>query len=161
MQHLFDSLIRDCKKVRPGDYDLRTNVMKVRRKYLGLGKRYLKFDFWVGDFSPAELEQKYKEDVACCGTALRENEQVVFDSETVQEPYRHMSETQRDVTRHVRSILSTPVYRANDETKKWPVAILNIDSTSAIAVTGFDEPGDDDPQAKTAEYAELMGPILS
>lgn len=155
--HLLDGLRKKYKEVNPGPCEIRINVMKLRRKYFQPWKRFLKIDFYCGDYSEAELEQKYLVNVGCCGSAVKENTIVFFDANQAQAPYRGMTATQRDVTRDVRSILSAPIYRPSDSLKNSPIGVINLDSKSLVTSTGFK---DSNIQALVPPYAEVIGPFL-
>ena len=138
--------------------DLRTNIMLAKRKFLVWGWKPLQIDFHTDGYTQAELEQKYDYDVGCCGTALARNEQIYFDSQKAQEPYKGMTETQRITTARINSILSTPVYSPTDIDKKTPIAILNLDSETQISQTHFDQV---DVKERAAKFATLVGSVLS
>jgi hypothetical protein len=153
--HVFRSLVSEFHSYNPASQSLRVNVMKVRRRWpFRPWKRYLRIDFHRGIYSKTELEQEYDDDVGCCGTSLHENEQIWFDSQRAKTPYRHMTAIQLRVTGHVKSILSTPVYRTKDEQKQTPIAVLNFDSADSVAVTSFDR---DRAQELAIKYATVFG----
>ena len=157
MDVLFESLTRQYKQDRPGNYDLRVNVMQRRRKVVPPWQMFLRIEFFKGDYTQAEKEQEYLFDIGCCGTALAVNNQIFFDARTAQEPYKGMTATQREVTEDVRSILSTPIYKAKDDYRSSPIGVLNLDSRSYITETGFDQRA---LQSVPAQYAELVGALL-
>lgn len=165
LSDLFDALARKYREQQPGAYDLRINVMRVRRRYLArgverrwiVGSRILRLDFMLGDYTDAEREQEYPAGVGCAGVALARNRPVVFDAIDAQEPRLALSATQREVTAHVSSILSIPIYRPGGQATQTPITVLNLDSRSPIAATGF---WDDTPQALATSYAALIGAAL-
>lgn len=91
------------------------------------------------------------------GSAVGENRQFVFDAVEAPESWKGMSETQRLVTAEIRSISSTPIYAPNDREKTKPIGVLNLDSRSPIAETGFKE---DNLLRLAARYAALTGITL-
>lgn len=115
LDHLFATLMDRYRDLRPGRYELRVNVMPVRRQVAprpaGLGgeRRFLRIDFSMGDYSAAELEQEYWANVGCAGAALALNQQTYFDAVEAHEHRSGMTATQRLVTSHVGSILGTPI----------------------------------------------------
>ena len=68
-----------------------------------------------------------------------------------------MTETQRLATAHVKSILSTPIYRASDQERTHPIAVLNLDSGDTIRQTSFQDRALRDLAER---YAALIGPML-
>lgn len=154
---VLEGAMSDWRAQRPGGYTLRSNVMRVRRRTWKPWRRFLRIDFAVGSYTRAELEQDYNEDVGCCGTALRENTTVWFDAVSAQEPWRHMSQTQRHATSHVKSILSVPIYRWEDHQYEVPVAILNLDSSDDVTQTGFDQV---QLHGATGRYARLTSGLF-
>lgn len=117
----------------------------------------MRFDYYKGDFSGAELEQEYDRGVACCGSALEAKQIIVFDAEKAHEPYKGMTHTQREVTSQVKSIISIPVLQANGKSTGDPIAILSLDSFSPVNESGFFE---QDAQSLAREYAELASGLL-
>lgn len=165
LSDLFEALARKYRQQHPGEYHLRVNVMRARRSYLPrriegrwvLAPRLLRLDFTSGDYTDAEREQVYPAGVGCAGVALARNRPVVFDAIDAQEARLALSATQREVTAHVSSILSIPIHRPGDQAKQTPIGVLNLDSRSPIAATGF---WDDNPQALATSYAALVGAAL-
>jgi hypothetical protein len=157
LENLFNGLVSAYREKKPGRYGLRVNVMRVRKKIWPFRQKFLHIDYFMGNYSTAEKEQEYLENIGCCGTAIHENTPISFDTKRAQEPWKGMSATQRDVTRDVKSILSIPIYRPKDESKRSPIAVLNLDSKNLIKKTGFDKAG---LQRLAARYAELIGGIL-
>lgn len=156
-EHLFEALSAKYKNLHPGDYGLRINVMKARRRIRSPRTRFLRFDFHYGDFSEAELEQEYANGVACCGSALAEKRTVVFDADKAHEPYRGMTHTQREVTRKVKSIISIPIFRNAGKTSANPIAILSLDSFKPVDISGF---FNEDTKELAKEYAELASGLI-
>jgi hypothetical protein len=70
-----------------------------------------------------------------------------------------MTAEQREATSHVQSILSTPVYRRSPAGQHLgrPIAILNLDSTNPIAISGLRS---DNLQDVAARYAAMIGGLL-
>jgi hypothetical protein len=152
--YVVDKKIRERKPDIP---DLRINIMPIKRKRLYPWNRYLIIDFYEGNYSEAEKQQEYNIDIGCCGTAVKTNDQTYYDAKFYHETLKGMTPTQKEITRKIGSILTTPIYSPKDEAKKWPIAILNIDSTSGISVTGFNESSIQDIAAKRAA---LIGGLL-
>lgn len=138
----------------PGDYDLRLNIMQVKRKRT-LGIRPLQIGSHFGEYTAAERAQQYEVGTGCCGWCLSENEQQVFDRLEMQQALRGMNPQQLQATEHVHSVLSTPIYRP--ERLEDPIAILNLDSTRPIGDTGFQETR---MRTIVAEYASLIGSFI-
>lgn len=132
---------RKIKEARPQINNLRINLMIVRWNYRRPWERYLMIDYYYPqeDYKASELELIYNINIGCCGTALYENEQIAYDSILSHETLKGLSETHREVTRNIKSILSTPVYSPKDEGQKRPIAILNFDSKDDILTTGFND----------------------
>lgn len=140
-----------------GDYRLRISVMKARRRYPGSGPGSLKIDYCQGEYTEAEREQVFRLGEGCCGIALRDALQCVYDREDIPAPARSLSATQREVTAHLASILSTPVFRRSDVIGSRPVAIFNLDSPDPLKVTGFDRLPN---QLLVRSFAEIIGALL-
>ena len=68
---IVDALLRalehSYREENPGDFDLRLNVMRVRRRFVVLGPARMKIGQYRGDYRPAELEQVYGPDQGCAG----------------------------------------------------------------------------------------------
>ena len=133
----------------------RTWALRSGRR--GGDRRHLRLDYVWGDYTEAEREQQYRVDAGCAGLALGQNQQVFFDAYKAQEPRLGLTATQRQVTEHVNSILSTPIYRPNDAENQSPIAILNLDSRDLISESGF---GERRLQELLVDYAALMGATL-
>lgn len=154
---LFKALDSEIREIRPQCNNIRINVMRVRIRILKPWKKYLKIDYWYGDYGYSELEQIYDLDIGCCGVALYENSQVFYDSILQHETLLHMTPTQRKITEHVKSTLSTPIYSPMDNFEHKPIAILNLDSTDSIDITGFNDTA---IQEIAANFTTLIGPQL-
>lgn len=154
MSILFNVIVERYRHENPDDYDLRINVMQVRRNLIGM-PHFLKIDYSTNDYRAVELDQKYEIGTACCGWAFEENAQTIFDKDTIQEALRGMTDAQREATAHVHSILSTPIYRNGrlDD----PIGVLSLDSMAPIAKTKFD---DNTLQDLVAEHAIIVGAFL-
>lgn len=136
--------------------NLRCSIMLARRKFLR-GWKPLKIDFCIiDDYGDVELQQSYGYDIGCCGTALAEKEQVYFDSDTAQEPYKGMTATQRMATSQIKSILSTPVIRPGDVHLRTPIAILNMDSNDQLQETNFDKSNVQEAARKFANFVASL-----
>lgn len=151
---LFGALDSELLEMRPQINNIRINIMRVRRRKLKPWKRYLKIDFCYGDYDQSEIDQIYCLNVGCCGVALYENSQIFYDSILQHETIRSMSPTQRRITEHVKSILSTPIYSSRNTMEHNPIAILNLDSVDAVDITGFN---DAQIQETAANFATLIG----
>jgi hypothetical protein len=136
---LFKALESEIIEIRPQCNNIRINVMRVKRRMLKPWERYLKIDYYYGDYDDSELEQIYGLDIGCSGVALYENSQIFYDSILQHETIRRMTSTQRKITDHVKSILSTPIYSSTDNFEHRPIAILNLDSIHSIDITGFND----------------------
>lgn len=153
LDELFSSLDKKVREVRPQINNLRINVMIARRRIPKFWERFLKIDFFYGEYHPSEKELEFTKN-GCCGSALYDNAQYYYDAEPHHEALKDMTEIQKKVTEHLGSILSTPIYSPKDDYKERPIAILNLDSTERINKSGFD----DDIMLKTAAYyAALIG----
>jgi hypothetical protein len=144
-------------ETRPQINNLRINVMIVKKKFFKPWEHYLEFLYWQEDYKKAEVEQKYPIHVGCCGTALFEKEQVFYDKKLYHETLAGMSQTQREITGHIGSVLSTPIFSPGDNWQRKPIAILNIDSTDDISVTGFN---DNIIQEIAVNRAAVLGGLL-
>ncbi len=154
-EHLFISLEKQLRDINPGEYAMRFNIMRIKKRFIFCGARYLYFAFQTPDYKNSELEQIYRENQGCCGTALREREQIFFDSnriDTVRRLYKNMTATQLEITEEIKSILSIPIY--SNYSDKTPIAILNIDSFNNILLTKFD---DNDVQEIASRMSMLFG----
>lgn len=151
---VLERLVERYRAEHPGAYDLRANVMKLRRRWWGY-PLHLKIEYCLDGFSTMEKELEFPIGVGCCGWAFEAREQTIFDKAAHQEALRGMTESQREATEGVHCILSTPVFRRAG--KGEPIAILNLDSTSEIAMTGFREAR---LQDLVAPYAAIIGSFL-
>lgn len=158
VENLLYALIMKYREVENGAINIRVNVMLVNSKFSSRRRKYLEFSVSYGSYSDAELEQEYNSGVGCSGTALQENNVVVFDSVDVRKPYRSLSATQRLVTEHIKSIVSVPFYRASDSARLSPIGMVNVDSSDPIQKTRFD---DDNLQALIIQFADLTGVLYS
>jgi hypothetical protein len=136
LDDLFDSLATKHRELVSGGYELRINLMRVRPG-LPIRPMHVRIEFWSGAYTDAELEQEYRIGVGNAGTALQRREQTVYDSIVAHEPRLGMTATQREITAHVNSILSTPVFRPGEFGHGTPIAILNLDSSDHVTVTNF------------------------
>ena len=155
---LFEALSKKYYALNPDVGKIRINVMRLRRKIYVPWKPFLRIDFCSNGYLDAEKEQKYCRNVGCCGTAIAENTLMYFDANQVQlQQSRNMTATQLQVTKHVKSILSTPIYRPWDIFKSSPIGVINLDSEDELEKTKFDK---DYVQNLVPQYAELIGPLL-
>jgi len=136
---------------------LRCNIMLARQNIVFHWKP-LKIDFYANNYGKAELEQSYRYNAGCCGTALAEKGPIYFDSAQSQEPYKGMSATQRTVTNHLKSILSIPIFAPGEVGSTTTIAILNFDSELDINSTHFDKL---DVQESAMKIAGLIASLLS
>jgi hypothetical protein len=136
---VFRDMEEEYRTVVPGDYTLRVNVMRLRRRFI-VGPRRLRIEYFRGSFSDAELELEFLMDTGCCGTAVAENSTVWFDARENHEPYKGMSAIQRQVTSSLKSILSVPIYRPGDTEGKHPIGVIGLDSTHHVNETRFNDP---------------------
>ncbi|MFC6723500.1 hypothetical protein ACFQE1_03665 [Halobium palmae] len=140
--------------------ELRANIMTIKRKpskRIPPWRRSLSFRAMEGDYSDAELEQEYNSGIGCSGKTIERNSPTYYDSERRQDPDRTLSSTQREVTNHVNSILSVPIYPDNDPSKA-PIGVLSLDSEENINTTSFHE----EPAHRLAmKYAGVVGNVLS
>lgn len=154
---LMSALSREHRKAHDGDFDTRTNVMLVSRRFRLFGNPKLQIAYTLGDFSEAELEQTYLPNVGCAGIALSERKQCLYDERDAKEPSESLSATQRQITAHIRSILSTPIHRASDSARMTVIGVLNIDSSQTATVAGFREVR---VQLLSETYAEIIGSLI-
>lgn len=161
LNSIFDILfpVLDLKLIEmmPKNNNIRINIMRVRRDKLKPWIRYLKIDYCYGNYEQSEMDQIYCLNVGCCGVALYENSQIIYDSILQHETIRSMTPSQRKITEHVKSILSTPIYSRSNFGHN-PVAILNLDSFHGIDMTGFN---DIPIQEIAAKFGTLFGGQLS
>jgi hypothetical protein len=156
LNDLFNALIARHRDLHPGGYELRVNLMRVRRS-VPLRPPYVRIDFSLGAYSDAELEQEYRLGVGNAGTAILRKDQSYYDSLDAHEPRLGLTATQREITAHINSILSTPVFRPNEIGRGTPIAVLNLDSTDPIRETHFRDP---DVRALAVYYANTIGALL-
>jgi hypothetical protein len=145
------------KENKPQINNIRINIMMTKKKYYLFGKNYLSIDYSCPDYPQAEKEQRYYTDIGCCGSVLQYSEQIYYDSRLFQETLKGMSATQREITKNIGSILSSPIYSPYDKERKKPIGVLNIDSSHDINITGFNEKT---IQQFTANRATLIGYLL-
>lgn len=151
---LFYVLDKKIREIRPQINNLRMNVMTLRRNIFRPWERYLEMAFYYGEYDLAEIEQEYGIDIGCSGAVLYENTQIYYDSILQHETLRRMTPTQRKITDHVESILSTPIYSPRDEMQRRPIAVLNLDSMDHVDITGFNDIA---IQEIAAKFAALIG----
>ena len=121
LEKLADSRVRSGGQ-RPS---IRLNVMDVRGGLLR--NRYLQMAVCTTGYREAEVELQWLVGQGACGLAWREKRQVAgggddFTSDT-------LSNTQREVCRDVKSVLSTPIKPRNRRIQ----GIMNVDSTVQTA----------------------------
>ncbi|HMB50808.1 MAG TPA: hypothetical protein VKM69_09115 [Natronoarchaeum rubrum] len=145
--------IADCK--------LRANVMVVEKRWnLGLPptrNRYLTFEETYGTYNEAELEQEYVLGTGCAGTALKNDNPTYYDSQEKDGLSKSLSHTQQEITSHVNSILSVPIYPDSDPSRR-PIGVLSIDSPENISETKLDE---EPARRLTMKYAGAVGDVVS
>lgn len=160
-------IIEDYRTKSGTNATIRANVMRAGRRIAPPPRRghwppfqkRLEFICHYGDYRPSELEQEFPVNVGCCGTAFHDNSQTSFDSVRGGEVLKGMDSVQRDVTSHVRSILSTPIYPVGDKTFERPIGIFNLDSVDgSIQETKFD---DKDMMQFVASMAGAISAIVS
>lgn len=143
------------------DCDLRANVMLVDKRWeFGLPprrKQYLRFQERHGGYSEAELEQEYPSGAGCAGTALENDNPTYYDSQQRDGLSRSLSHTQQEITSHVNSILSVPIYPDSDPSRQ-PIGVLSVDSPENISDTKLDE---EQAQRLTMKYAGVIGDVVS
>lgn len=141
--------------------DLRANVMVVNKRWqLGIPprrKRYLEFEEIHGGYNEAELEQEYSAGAGCAGTALKNDNPTYYDSQQKDGLSRSLSHTQQEITSHVNSILSIPIYPDSDPSRR-PIGVLSIDSTENISSTKLDE---EQARRLIMKYAGVIGDVIS
>ncbi|WP_135825433.1 hypothetical protein [Halorussus ruber] len=143
------------------DCDLRANVMLVNHRWEFAipphRKRYLNFQETHGGYSEAELEQEYPSGAGCAGTALENDNPTYYDSQQRDGLSRSLSHTQQEITSHVNSILSVPIYPDSDPSRR-PIGVLSIDSSGNISDTKLDE---EQAQRLMMKYAGVIGDVVS
>lgn len=153
----FESLLAVYLERNPGTYDLRANVMMVRRSTWGIGGRYLQIEYCSGGYRAAERSLRYSLGIGCCGTAFAQNTEAFYDRTLDHENQKGMPAEHRDITSGVQSVVSIPIYRPGDSNQLWPVGILNLDSSASIEDTKF---RDDGLRAVAIQYAGLFGTFV-
>lgn len=143
------------------DCELRANVMVVDKRWqIGIPprrKRYLEFAETYGGYNEAELEQEYVSGAGCSGTALENNNPTYYDSQQKDGLSRSLSHTQQEITSHVNSILSVPIYPDSDPSRR-PIGVLSVDSSENISSTKLDE---EQAQRLIMKYAGVIGDVVS
>ena len=137
MHLLFTGALTHLRKIAAFP-NIRMNIM-VTGKTLFRKNRRMKMLYWTENTPDCETEQIWEEKQGCCGWALYDNEQVVYDSNKNRDLREHMTPTQVELTKKVKSILSTPIYHPKDTSRKKPIAMFNIDSPEGITRTQFEE----------------------
>ncbi len=99
----------------------------------------LKIRYSTPGYPAAEKELVYK-DFGASGNALIENDVVYYDKKTAPTSITGMPATHIEITKHINSVLSAPIYRPNDTGLENPIGILSIDSKMSVEKTGFDKP---------------------
>lgn len=151
---VLERLVERYRHENHGDYDLRVNVMKLRRTHWGY-PLYLKIDYSLAGYSELEQELEFKIDTGCCGWAFVAREQTIYDKALHQEALRGMTQSQREATDVVHCVLSTPIFRGQG--KSEPIGILNLDSQNEIGETMF---RDKEMKVLVAQYAAIIGSFL-
>lgn len=143
------------------DCDVRANVMLVDRRWKfefpPRRERYLAFEETYGTYNEAELEQEYSSGAGCAGTALQKSNPTYYDSQEKDGLSRSLSHTQQEITSHVNSILSVPIYPDNDPSRR-PIGVISIDSSENISSTNLDG---ERAQRLTMKYAGAIGDVVS
>jgi len=141
---LLDALLKAYKIKQPGSYNLRACVLKRKRK-LRIEKwrirmvDNLNIRYSTPGYPAAEKELVY-EDYGASGNAVIENNVVYYDKKTAPTSISGMPATHIEITKHINSVLSAPIYRLNDTNLENPIGILSIDSKTSVEKTGFHDP---------------------
>ena len=160
-EQYLDLLVEDFKHEHPGQYNLRMNIMRPKGSWWRRVDDHLSIDYCVRGYTSIEQELQFTFGQACCGVAMAENEAKWVDKN--RDPGRgwaeswQMNNKQEEATEDVQTILSTPIYRPEDENQERPIAILNIDSEEPSSATGFDQ---EEVQDTAARYARGIGILL-
>lgn len=136
--------------------ELRANVMLVEERRVGLvggrkifsalvkgqririieRERTLSIQHTIGHYSSEEIRQKYavENEEGASGTAFNQDRQIVYDRSKRPEPEESMNADQLAATDQIGSIISVPLYSADDE----KIGVLNLDSEGSLSETKFD-----------------------
>lgn len=143
------SAITDLHRTGP----VRANLMLVRDLDLVSRilqkKPYLKMSYYTDDYPPDEIMVEYsKQNMGVCWQAFEHKAQSYFDRETSFVNLCGINSATQTVTRNVKSVLCTPIYK-DGATK--PTGVLNLDSIEyGIGVTKFHESGVQNTAAQLA-----------
>ena len=101
---LLSVIHRKIMAEKPQITHLRINVMTVRNKWFPPWQKYLKIDYYYPNhgYPLSELELTYNNNIACCGTALKQNKQIAYDSILSHETRKDMTEAQKEITRNIK-----------------------------------------------------------
>lgn len=170
LDHYLELLVKDYKRMHPGDYRLRVNVMipdtdlnvRVRGPNRGLNREpFLQIGYDSGGYEELELRRQWQLGQGCVGKAYENNEQRVATRSTDKQTWGsewEMNPEQIKATEGVNSVFCTPIYKPGDEPKDDPVAILSLDSPDNVTQVGFEDAEIQDMVAQ--KYATKIGILL-
>lgn len=156
--------------------DLRVNVMFLRWR----GIHPLRHDFMIKPWQRtlqieadyiSESAQDYGEEKelewttnqGVVGDAMNEQAQEVWTqpgySDINPRIKWNLSQVQYELTEHVNSVLSVPIYLPSDETKSNPVGVVSLDSTAPPMESRLHD-GDLDIRDETIYWSNIIGAIV-
>lgn len=171
LNHHLELLTSDYQDRYADNCDIRASVMipQQRRTISHKGgldfefetEEFLQIAYHTSDYEEIELNREWNFGQGWCGKAYEQNVQYEAKRSVSDGGWSQPWETtpeQDKATEHLRSVLSTPVYKPTDDQEENPIAILNLESESPITETGLH---DEDVQDEVAEqYAAEVGTLL-
>lgn len=171
LNHHLELLVNDYEERYADNCSIRANVIipQQRRTISHKGglnvefetEEFLQIAYSTDDYQPIELNREWSLDQGWCGKAYAENVQYEAKQSASDggwsQPWGTTPE-QDKATEHLRSVLSTPVYKPSDEAEENPIAILNLESESSITETGLH--GEEVQDEVAERYAAEIGTLL-
>lgn len=140
MGFLLPALIEGYRKAHPGNYTLRANLMfvshRIRRGWPPREPK-LRIDYATEDYGAGERALEWAGEMGAVGRCVVRKNVIFYDPIEDPEAVGGMTGTHLDLTKHLKSIVSVPVFRWNDPAKGKVIAVLSMDSESLIGVSGF------------------------
>lgn len=146
IETILRGLIDEIQRLASNSAPLRANVMFYSEKR----RLYIKFDVNMEGCSDKTIQ--IEPNTGCAGKAYQLKEQIEGDLSKVAPEEWGLTKEQCAVTREIKSILSTPIFRGNQV-----MAVLNLDSSYPFENAGFNDKRIQDLCSKTAnEIGELL-----
>lgn len=123
LRNLIDEIERTVNKI----VHLRANLMFLNER------KKLSIRFQINMEGCSDLDLQWDQGVGCVGESYQKGLQIIGDLTRVSSAKWGLSKEQIEQTKHIKSILSTPIFLEDKA-----IAVLNIDSRLSTHKAGFD-----------------------